>query len=217
MNKGKPKGSNQGKALSPTDQEAIRQLYLVYNNKREVARRMGVCEKTVHNVLNDVSSQEFDKARAEAALETAGRVQGVVHQAIDSVTPEKLDNAPLSQLGIFIGIGIDKIERLQQHARNLREQRSEMSLLMPQQIQALKDGIRGKINAMAILGFRIEEQNPDLAERLDEAMQVAEMITEEPEKPAPEKLDFYNAPRTGDDGLPNDDEPVDRNDAGEAE
>ena len=214
MKKSKPKGTNQGKKISPSDLEAARQLYAVYGSKREVARKMGMCEKTVGKILNDVSSAEFDKARAESALETAGRVQAVVHRVIDKVDDAKIDRASLPQAFIAIGIGIDKIERLQQHARALRDQRQDVGLFTPQSIQALISSVKGKVNQLTILGIKIEQQAPELAERLQEAMLVAEAGTSEadteevvPEPEAP--LDFYNAPPVDDSGLHNEEKAVD--------
>lgn len=212
--KGKPKGRNQGKTLSPSDQEGIRQLYAVYGNKREVARKMGVCEKTVHNVLNDVSGAEFDKARAEAALETAGRVQSVVHRVIDKIDDEKIDRASLPQAFVAIGIGIDKIERLQIHAKGLREQDGGSGLLTPGNIEALVASIKGRVNKMTILGIKIEQQSPELLDRLQTAMLAAEMgdVEEvevvEAETETPE-LDFYNAPSDNPTGLPDASQAVD--------
>ena len=198
MPKQKPKGTNQGKTLAPADHEAIRQLYAVYGNKREVARRMGVCEKTVHTVLNDISSEEHDKARAEASLESAGRIQSVVHRVIDGIGDDKIERASLPQAFVAIGIGIDKIERLQLHAKALRDQTAGGGLLTPQSIQALITSVKGQVNQLTVLGIKIEQQSPELAQRLQEAMLVAESgivdaEVEEVKTPEPE-LDFYNTP-----------------------
>ena len=213
--KGKPKGTNHGKTISPSDQEAIRQLYAVYGNKREVARKMGVCEKTVHNVLSNISGSEFDKARAESALETAGRIQSVVHRVIDKVDDSKIDRASLPQAFVAIGIGIDKIERLQIHAKTLREQGKDNGLLTPQTIAALISSVKGQVNQLTVLGIKIEQQAPDLADRLQEAMLVAETNMEDVEvkETTPEskqELDFYNAPSSDNDGLRDTEETVDR-------
>lgn len=213
--KGKPKGTNHGKTITPSDQEAIRQLYAVYGNKREVARKMGVCEKTVHNVLNNVSGPEFDKARAESALESAGRIQAVVHRVIDKIDDSKIDRASLPQAFVAIGIGIDKIERLQQHARALRDQGKDGGLLTPQTIAGLISSVKGQVNQLTVLGIKIEQQVPELAERLQEAMLVAETNMEDVEtkEAAPEpkqELDFYNAPSSDNDGLRDTEETVDR-------
>lgn len=228
MSKEAPKGTNHGKALVPADHEAIRQLYAVYHNKREVARRMGVCEKTVHNVLNDVSSRELDKARAEAHLDLAGRVQGVVGKVIDKLEDdEKLDNASTGQLGILMGIGIDKIQKMHMHARELRAEAGTAGLLTPQSIEALKASILNKTSKLEVLGFKIKMQAPDLADRLEETLQVAEIMggkseEQEPEKseqPAEKELDFYNAgaSHTPDGRLPDEKSDVDRTDEGPAD
>jgi hypothetical protein len=215
MAKQKPKGQNQGKTISPSDQEAIRQLYAVYGNKREVARKMGVCEKTVHTILGAISDAEHDKARAESALETAGRVQAVVHRVIDKVDDSKIERASLPQAFVAIGIGIDKIERLQLHAKALRNQDGHSGLLTPQSINALISSVKGQVNQLTVLGIRIEQQSPELAERLQEAMLIAEAgetdaeIVETVEtEPAP-PLDFYNAPLIDSAGLRDEDEAVD--------
>ena len=214
--KGKPKGTNHGKTLSPSDQEAIRQLYAVYGNKREVARKMGVCEKTVYNVLNDVSGPEFDKARSVSALETAGRIQSVVHRVIDKVDDAKIERSSLPQAFVAIGIGIDKIERLQLHAKALRDQGKDIGLLTPQTIAGLISSIKGQVNQISVLGIKIEQQAPELAERLQEALLIAEtnmddVVVEEKTSPEPEReLDFYNAPPSSSDGLHNAEETVDQ-------
>lgn len=214
MGKQKPKGQNQGKALTNADHEAIRQLYAVYGNKREVARRMNVCEKTVHTVLNDISSTEHDKARAEASLESAGRIQNVVHRVIDGIDDAKIERASLPQAFVAIGIGIDKIERLQLHAKALRDQTAGGGLLTPQGIQALISSVKGQVNQLTVLGIKIEQQSPELAERLQEAMLVAEsgIADAEVEEVAPVRepeLDFYNAPPSDDNGLHIEETPVD--------
>jgi hypothetical protein len=176
---------------------------------------MGVCEKTVHNVIGNTSGAEFDKVRAESALEMAGRIQAKVERTIDRIDDKKIDRASLPQAGVFIGIGVDKIERLQQHAKQLVERDSGGGLLTPQSIAALISSIKGQVNQMTLLGIKIEKQSPELSERLQEAMMVAESgiadaeVEDTPSEPEPE-LDFYNAPPSDDSRLPDEPETVDR-------
>lgn len=191
----KPKGENQGTTLSPAKKESIRELYLIHGNKREVARQLKVCEKTVHNVLGDTNTSDYDKARAEKCLEMAGRLTQATMDAIDTLTPEKYERANAPQTSLSIGINIDKIKALQDQARVLAERdNSGNGLLTQGSIKALIGAIVQKGKAISALGIKIENIAPELSEKLEDLATQAELagakeietevttITEEPEK-----------------------------------
>ena len=202
-----------GKPLTDIDKEAIRQIYALTDNKAETARRLKYSERVIHKVLAEVADPALSEERADATSRMTGRMQDLVHRIIDAVTESDLKRASLPQKSISIGIGIDKILRLDEYERIQRGKTDSGQLLPPQQITAMLGAVRGQIKSLAIMGVKLEDAAPDLTKDIEAVLQAAEVV--EAAKPAEAEvvLDFDNPGLvddrdSGNQGLPNDDSSV---------
>ena len=195
-----PRGEYAGKKMSDAQKQSVVELYLLHGNKREVARQMGVCEKTVHVILNAIPAPEMDKRKAEKCDEMAARLTVKTLEGIETLTTDKYERASAPQTSLSIGINVDKIKGLQEHARVLRDTTAgNAGLLTPGSIEQLKNIIASKAKSLKIIGIEINTIAPELSEKLEDLAAQAEMggakdITDEVEvktqKPE-ETFDFY--------------------------
>lgn len=180
-----------GKPLTDIDKEVIRQVFALTDNKAETARRLKCSERVVHKVLAEVPDPELSEERADATKAMTGRMQTLVHRIIDAVTEDDLKRASLPQKSISIGIGVDKILKLEEYERMQRGKTDSGQLLPPQQIAAMLGAVKGQIKSLAIMGVRLENVAPDLTKDIESALQVAEVV--QAAQPAEaEVLDFDN-------------------------
>lgn len=184
-----PKGKMQGKKLSEIQREGIIQLYAITGNKREVARQMSVSERTVHNVLNDAKTQhELAAARAQATQELAGKAHAKASMLLDSITEDDLKNerieikdeagnitkilntGPTLMQKVTAGaIMVDKTKVLSELTRELQEgQGGQDSMPLPQDVDGAIRAIAQRVKRLRILQVDFKEDNPELAEKLQQ-------------------------------------------------
>jgi hypothetical protein len=198
--KPRPKGKQQGRAISPVQREQIRQTFMLTSNKRETARLCGVSEKSVYNVLNEPEEPEAIKARAHAALQLAGKVHTKADQVLDSITEEDFQSGylkdedgnlvfdrqgrpiwmgpSLNQKVISAAILADKLPVLEQYRANLGGETGSGDLPAPESITALIGGIKGKLKSLKMIDVQFESSNSETVQKakdlLDKAQQELE-------------------------------------------
>jgi phage terminase small subunit len=201
MSKDKPKGLNApGVPITAKQREEIFQVYLLTGNKTETARRTGLSVKTVRNHLKQMSEQadpEFQKFRRRATEELAGKVYSKATEVLDNITPEDMtsgrielkddnDNVvrvieygpSLMQKVTAHAILVDKVKVLREVETAMDEGQQDGGLLLPQTLEALKSGIRGKLKGLTFLNVQLEQDHPDLSQRVQAKMEEAEAAVE---------------------------------------
>lgn len=196
---GKPKGLNaRGIPLSAKQREEIFQVYLLTGNKTETARRCGCSVPTVSRTLKQLAEQsdpEFQKFRQRATEELAGKVYGKATEILDNITPDDMksgrielkdDNGNVTrviQYGPSLmqkvtahAILVDKMKVLHEIEAQLDDEHGDDRLLIPQTLEALKSGIRGKLKGLTFLNVQIEQEHPDLSQRVQTKLEEAEAI-----------------------------------------
>jgi hypothetical protein len=193
-------GKRQGRGLNLTlpEQEAIYQSYLALGNKSAVARQFDIHPVTVLKVLrrmNERLSPEEQRERQAAITDQLkGRYYQTTSQIIDSIKPEDLESGRIEvkdskgeivgykEFGPSLvakataaGIFTDKIRIISDLERATAQAQQSGELLMPDGVNQLLQAVRGKIQSISVLNVNFREDNPDLATRLDTAMQVAEV------------------------------------------
>lgn len=197
--KKRPTGLNaRGVPLTPKQREEIFQVYLLTGNKSETARRTGCDVKTVRRALANMqesSDPEFQKFRQKAVEELSGKVHGKATQILDSITPEDMESGrinvtdddgnvvrvieygpSLMQKVTAMAIAIDKAKVLREVESSFNDAHEDQSLLIPQTIEALKSGIRGKLKGLTFLHVDVEQEHPDLSQRVQSKLEEAEVV-----------------------------------------
>lgn len=194
--KERPKGKQQGRALSPVQKEQIRQTFMLTGNKRETGRLCSVSEKTVYNVLNEPEEPEAIKARERAALQLAGKVHAKADMVLDTITPDDLDSGylkdedgnlifdkmgrpiwmgpTLNQKTVSAAILADKLPVLQQYRQQLGGNDGMGELPAPESIQALVAGIKGKLKSLSIIDVQFDSGNKEIKERAEDLLAKAQ-------------------------------------------
>jgi hypothetical protein len=162
--------------VDPIQEEMIHQMYAVCGNKREVARRLDLCEATVSNYLKKIPPSEVREARANAQVEMADRVHSKTISIIDSIGPEDIAKASLVQKVTAGAILIDKELVVRQNEISLRASESSNDLLIPEEIGPLVDGITNRIRRIKLLDIQFERSNPDLTQEVQEKLAKAEAL-----------------------------------------
>jgi len=192
----RPKGKQQGKALSPVHREQIRQTFMLTSNKRETARLCAVSEKSVYNVLNEPEEPETVRARQHAALQLSGKVHAKTDQILDHITEadfvsgylkDEDDNLIFDRQGRPIWMGptlnqkvlsaailADKLPVLDNYRKQLDGGGEMGALPTPASIEGLVSVIQGKIKSLKILDVQFENSNPETANRAQELLDKAQ-------------------------------------------
>jgi hypothetical protein len=87
------KGTQQGVPLTNTDREVISQLFLVVQNKAEVARKLGLAYSTVCQSLAKTAKDDTAGVKAErqkSARAIAGKLHHKTHMVLDAITDADL-------------------------------------------------------------------------------------------------------------------------------
>lgn len=198
---GKPKGLNaRGVPLTQKQKEEIYQVFLLTGNKSETARRCGCSVPTVSRTLNAMTEStdpDFQKFRQNAVKELTGKVYGKATDILDNISPEDLQSGrinvtdddgnvvrvieygpSLMQKVTAHAILVDKMKVLRETETMMDDAQSDDTLLIPQTLEALKSGIRGKLKGLTFLHVDIEDKHPDLSERVQQKLEEAEAIEE---------------------------------------
>lgn len=196
--KPKPKGSQPGRALTDTQKEEIFQLFLLTGNKVEVARRMGLSEGAVRKHLKKVANEtdpEFQAARKKARLELQQKVQAKANGILDSITPQDMESGripvmdddgnivrmieygpSLMQKVTAHAILVDKTKVIEDMNTAVEGERDSNALLMPNTVDALISGIKGKLKSIAILKADFQQEQPDLSQRIQSKLEEAVLV-----------------------------------------
>ncbi|MHC5059233.1 MAG: hypothetical protein ACYTKD_31655 [Planctomycetota bacterium] len=194
--KPRPKGKQQGKALSPIQKEQIRQTFMLTSNKRETARMCGVSEKSVYNVVNEPEEPEVIRNREHAANQLSGKVHVKANQVLDSITEEDFESGylkdedgnlvfdrqgrpiwmgpTLNQKTVSAAILADKLPVLQQYRSQLGGSEGMGELPAPESIKALVAGIQGKLKSLSIIDVQFESGNREIKDRADDLLKKAQ-------------------------------------------
>ena len=211
-----PRGQRQGKPISDMEKEIIRQTQMITQNKAETARQMGVTRKTVDTILKQGREDDSAviEARRQSAIAMAGKVHGKVDAILGSIGPKDLESGHVDILdedGKKVGqtswgpsllqkvtagaIFIDKLPVLAQYEQAISADHTSGAMPLPSDLNQLVAGITSKVKSLSILNVQFKTDNPDLSQKAQDAIAMAEII-----KPADaEILDFDN-PGVPDDG-----------------
>lgn len=202
--KPKPRGKNQGKAITPVQKEQIRQTFMLTSNKRETARMCSVSEKTVYNVLNEPEEPEAIRARQHAALQLSGKVHAKTDKILDSITEEDFASGylkdedgnlifdrhgrpiwmgpTLNQKVLSAAILADKLSVLDSYRKQLDGNEGMGALPAPESITALVAGIKGKLKSLKMIDVQFETSNRDTVDRAKELLNQAQRELETDQK-----------------------------------
>ena len=210
--KAMPKGTRQGKALSPVEKEVVRSTFALTNNKRETARLLHLSEKVIYNVLNEpeIPDVKLNEYRAQGIRRMASRVHDVNRKILESITPEDYESGripirdakgkiikyqyygpSLVAKATAVGILTDKETVLIQNEAALLTDQKDGALVVPNEVKALIAGIRGKVKTLSILGIRLETDHPNLSQQIADAVSTAEVIETEV-TPVEDQSEFDN-------------------------
>lgn len=201
MAKERPKGTSApGQPISAKQREEIFQVYLLTGNKTETARRTGLAVKTVRihlKQMEESSDPEFQKFRRRATEELAGKVYGKATDILDNITPEDMQSGriemkddagnivrvveygpSLMQKVTAHAILVDKVKVLREVEHAMDEGAQDGGLLLPQTLEALKSGIRGKLKGLTFLNVQLEQEHPDLSQRVQAKLEEAETVVD---------------------------------------
>lgn len=193
---GKPRGLNaRGVPISQKQKEEIFQVFLLTGNKTETARRCGCSVPTVARTLKQLTEQndpEFQQFRRKATEELTGKVYGKATEILDNddmesgrieVTDDDGNVQRVIQYGPSLmqkvtahAILVDKMKVLREIESEMDTEQENDRLLVPQTLEALKSGIRGKLKGLTFLNVQIEQDHPDLSQRVQEKLEEAEAI-----------------------------------------
>ncbi len=178
MAKAPAKGRQQGRPVTASQEELIIQGYSLTGNKEETGRMTGVSAKTVRKVLAKRASSELQAARAKASVELAERVHSKAAEAIDAISPKKLEASTAAQLAVVGGILIDKLPVLERVRNELIAESGEGGKMpLPNEAAAMMRQLARKINSIEIM--RIELRDPDMEEELRRAKELLETARSE--------------------------------------
>ena len=209
--KANPKGKRQGKPLSPTEKEWIRQTFLITQNKAETARKCGITPVTVDRVLKKLAT-ETDVSIREATRQSTIAITGKVHHHVDeileSIRPGDLESGKMDKRdaeGKKIGeytwgpslmqkvtaaaILTDKLPVLAQYQQAVSEDVASGGLMMPGDVSALMSGIKSKLKSLTVLNVQFADDNPGLSQKVQDAMTMAEIIPDTPPEIVPHDFD----------------------------
>lgn len=199
-----PKGKYRGKPLTPEKKEQIVQTYALCGEKTKTADLCDVSIKTVYNVLAERPPKEVQEARNKTMVELAERVSDKAIQAIEHISPEKLEKSTASQLAVVSGIMLDKLGPIERARQDLLESnRGIGGMPLPDDANAMMQMLVRKIKSMEVLRVELRDEEGDKAlqqarELLDRAQRDALKTDEIPEAEY-EVLDLDN-PGSGDAG-----------------
>ena len=89
------------------------------------------------------------------------------------------------------GIFTDKISILRKLERDTAQEQQSGQLLMPEGVAGLLQGVKRQIKSIQVLNVNFREDEPELATRLDAAMEVAEVSASTADNGG-SGPDFYN-------------------------
>lgn len=164
----KPRGQQQGIAVTELQKESIVQTYAITNSYTETARLLGLHVGTVTKYVKLVPPAELARRRADTQRQLAGKFHEKTLQILESIDGEKLAKSSLGQLSMSAGIFADKVVNLDRSAHEMTQQDSEKSAFTPGTAQELLQAILQKANALSI-NIDINKANPDLPAKLDAA------------------------------------------------
>ena len=196
----RPKGKQSGLAVSPEQKEEMLQIFLVTGNKRETARRMGLSEGCVQGHLKRLIEENDGQvlaARRQATQQLAGKVHHKAARIIDSIGDVDIESGRIARrnaAGEITGyqyygpsllqkvtagaILSDKLDVLRKHEMLLTTEGQEGRLLMPQTIEGLISGIKGKVSQISVLNVKFEDEHKDLSQRVQDKLEEAAVIEE---------------------------------------
>jgi len=210
--KPKPKGKYLGKTLDPVKKEQIRQTFMLTNNKQETARQCNVSIKSVYNVLNEAEDPQAAANRAMLAQNLATKAHVKAEQIFDSITEKDFESdylrdedgnlvfdkqgrpifmgPTLNQKTVSAAILIDKLNVIEQYRQAVQGNDGGASLLLPEDIQALKDGIASKVKKLRVLDVEFGDSEADL--RAKDLLNKAQAELDKAEEIEAIELDFDN-------------------------
>ena len=192
----KPRGTQQGKQLSPVKKEQIRQTFMLTSNKRETARLCAVSEKSVYNVVNEPEEPETIKARQRSATMLAGKVHAKTDQILDHITENDFQSGYLKDIDgdlvfdrqgrpIWMGptlnqkvlsaaILTDKLPVLDSYRKQMDDGGDIAALPAPETISALVDSIKGRIKSLRMVDVQFDNTNSDAVKKAQDLLDRAQ-------------------------------------------
>lgn len=200
-----------GSSLTPTDKAWVYQTYMLTQNAKRTAEYCGVNVLTVRKVLK--SMQELDaeanptvrQARAAVAERMAGKILVKAEEVLDSITPTDLESGrfpikdkdgnitgythygpALSQKALALGIVLDKAVVAEQLQKTILQDQRAGDLLLPQDLDGLRDAIMNKAKSLRFLQVEFEPSAPSVLDRAQEIVARVEAAKDA----TPKILDF---------------------------
>ncbi len=208
------KGSQPGLQLSNKKREKMLQLWVVTQNKREVARLMSLAESTVHKHIKEMlnsTDPDIIKARKRVMVNLAGKTTKKANMILDSITEEDLESGLIKTFD-----GNDKLVRVQAWGPSLLQKvtagaimtdkigiinaaeqalgggTAEGEALMPASFEGLLGSVKHKIKELTMLNVKFEDEHKDLSQRVQDAIVEAEIVEEVKSHVVVENLDDFD-------------------------
>lgn len=189
---GRRYGSNQ---LTKAEDELIYQLTQSLGNKSEVARQMGVTNKTVYASLarteRKKSPTQLQEMRQIAAHALTESIDDQTHRILDSISDDDLKSGrieikdkdgnvvdykyygpSLLQKTTSVGILTDKLRVLRDLQKEVGNDLGSGALLMPESADQLLAAIKSRVESIQVLQVNLRKDHPDLATRLEPIMEI---------------------------------------------
>ena len=182
-----------GYALTPADREFVYQTYYFVENGNAAATadRCGVTVRTVYSVIKDFANKPADvqKAHAGMASRMQAKTMAKAEQVLDSITGTDLESGyfeiknadgevvgrryygpQATQKALAFGIITDKAQKYAELVKaNLADERAGQ-LLIPQDIDGLKDAILSKISSLKIAQIDFKHDAPGVLEQTQDLL-----------------------------------------------
>lgn len=211
-----PKGSRQGKPLSPLEKEELFQTYAIVQNKSEVARRMGIAPQTVGRILEELQAdpdKEVRENRANITARMVGRIQNKASEVLDSITPEDLKSGRieihdkngkiigykqygprLTEKAIAFGIITDKIGVTSGYERALKADYLSGALMMPNDVLGLENAIKAKLKSLKFMTIDFDNDHKELSDKAQEILIENEISREDVQEVEVLSIDEFDNP-----------------------
>ena len=211
------KPRSRGRQLTPADEELIVQTFALCGNKSQVARRLNFSRPTVAKVLKKAeTNRELQVARGRALDELAGQVHGKTVEILESISPADLESGrelirndegqvvrkvewgpSLLQKVTAAAILTDKTKVIEETKTALEADAAgdPNALPLPGTVQGALKQLGQRLKRLRILDVQFDSKQPELTEKLQDAVAAAEAHPEIDEADYEEiKLDDFDNP-----------------------
>lgn len=208
-----PRGTQQGRKVSPVQEEMIVQQYSLCGNMAEVARQMGLSYPVISRVIKAAEkTPALQQARSRALEDIAGRVHKKTDDILESITPEDMESGliktfdkegrliaaksygpSLMQKVTSAAILTDKLKVIQETKNALLQDQAAdpNGLPLPGDVRTALKQIGDRVKRLRVIDIQLADNQPELANKIQEVAHKAS-LDEGIEDAEFEELDFDN-------------------------